>query len=223
VNHTHRRLALSLLGTLLLAGCGATTLPDASPVGREDGSKPTPVPTVPTVPVIRPVATPEPTPPTPGDDSGNVVPGLPELSVEQPTGLIRVAVRDPEARAWRLALSGTAARAADRFELELTTSDVGYAAGIRFVVGGTIAETFDLSGMIGEPTVAIGGCHPTLGLCFGSEGLTVPDDGDGMVGLTLEPTDRVELEIRAGSARWVEPFILGPWHDSEALRTVVGR
>ena len=74
----------------------------------------------------------------------------------------------------------------------------------------------DLSGFV-DGTAAAGGCHSTLPVCLDSDGFRLPDDGDGPFSV------RLDLPAGAGAARdprrhgrWDgEPFVLGPWHDTE--------
>ena len=165
-----------------------------------------------------PIVTPPMTPPVTGN-SGNVRPTYPELAVSNPTqGSVTVAVRDPSARAWRITLAGLGTRAGDRLELEVSTGDIGYVAEMRSIVAGRTIETTDLSGMLGEPTVASGGCHPTLPVCFGSSGVVGPVDANGELSMTYELLAPADVEIRGAVAAWTEPFVLGAWRETAPFR-----
>ena len=205
---TRRRLiAFVLVSGAAVAGCASSGGTTAPPAGPSAASTPTPIASAPV------------TPPVTGN-SGNVRPGYPELAVSNPTGpSITVAVHDPSARAWRIALAGLGAHAGDRLELEVSTGDIGYVAEMRSIVAGRTVETTDLSGMLGEPTVASGGCHPTLQVCFASSGVAGPVDGNGELAMTYELLTPADVEIRGAVAAWTEPFVLGAWRETAPFRT----
>ena len=73
-------------------------------------------------------------------------------------------LRDPAAKAWRLVVSGTGARAADRWEILVETGDVQPLITAREVRGGDVVDVMDLTGF-SVGTAAAGGCHST---CSGS-------------------------------------------------------
>jgi len=164
------------------------------------------------------VPTPEPTEsPITGDVEGTG--GGPELTVEDVSSdTIEVTLEDPAAKAWRLVVSGTGARATDRWEILVETSDVEPVITATEVRNDKVVDVLDLTGF-GDGTAAAGGCHPSLGVCLDSDGFSVPADGDGTFSARLTLQDAtVPLTVRGGTAGWPsEPFVLGPWTDTEAF------
>ncbi len=195
---------------VVIAGCVATTAPPATPSFA-------PVPT----PVVWPSF--EPTGPdrTATPDAGNVQerPAGPMLSIEPvDPGTIRATIEDADAKAWRLVVAGTGSAVDDRLEIVVETGDVGPLITATEVRGGKVVDVMDLS-EFGNPTAAAGGCHGTLRVCIDSDGFRLPSDGDGLFAVTLSLMDAAApLTITGGTASWPgEPFILGPWTDTEAF------
>jgi hypothetical protein len=191
---------------------GATGTPGtpSAPVSHAPNPTPVPVPSVAITPE-EPTAQPN-TGGVDGSGSG------PELTVvELGTDTIQATLDDTTAKAWRLVVAGTGERGADRWEIRVETGDVGPVISATEVVDGKVIDEMDLSGFA-DGTAAAGGCHSTLGVCLDSDGFKIPD-GDGAFSLRLElPQGQVPLVIRGGTARWDgEPFILGPWHDTQAF------
>jgi hypothetical protein len=159
------------------------------------------------------------TPPLTGP-VGNVDRRFPELSVEPAGERFVVSVVDPAARAWRVRILGTDKRAGDALEVELRTGDVGYELVVRSVVDGVVVDENDLSGMLGEPTTAAGGCHPTLNVCYGSGDMTLPVDGNGEFRIGIDVTGPLSASLGAASASWTKPFVLGEWRETDVLSLV---
>jgi hypothetical protein len=204
-----RQLATFLAASVVFitAGCVAGTppVPSASPVPA---------------PSIRPVAVPPASPAvqTPRPDEGNVDKvRYPELTVE-PRGSdsIQVTLEDPHAKAWRLVVAGTLALADDRLELLVETGDVSPSISATEVQVGRTVDVMDLSGYA-DGTATAGGCHRTLPVCIDSGGFRLPSQGDGILRVRLTITDpAASLTVTGGTATWPgEPFILGPWTDTE--------
>jgi hypothetical protein len=144
--------------------------------------------------------------------------GGPELSIETlDADTIVASLRDPDAKAWRLVVSGTGEQGGERWEIVVETGDVGPVITATEVRGGQVVDLLDLTGFY-DGTAAAGGCHSTLPVCLDSDGFRVPE-GDGLFSVRLDlPEAQVPLVIRGGAAGWDgEPFVLGPWHDTEAF------
>ena len=216
-----RSTALLLLGSLALlaiAGCaaaGPSGAPSFTPIAQAPRPTPVPRPTV-----SAPQATPTPAPtrtPVVGDVDGET--GGPELTSEDvDADTIQATIADPDAKAWRLVISGTGALAGDRWEILVETGDVEPLITATEVRDGAVVDVMDLTGF-GSDTAAAGGCHSTLPVCLDSEGFSLPADGDGTLSIRLElPEAGQPLSIRGGTAGWpAEPFILGPWTETEAF------
>ena len=158
-------------------------------------------------------------------DRGNVDERFPELTVEHDAdGSLYVAVTDPLAKAWRIAVRGIADRADDALELVAEVGDVALAVTAREIHGGVVVDELDLTGLGGDGTAASGGCHRTLPVCFGSDGITLPSDGLPTFGADLALLDPgAAFEIVGGTSAWPgEPFVLGPWRETAPLRTGEG-
>jgi hypothetical protein len=202
------RPCLASLALLLAAGCASAAPPAVTPTASPVEPQPTPI----AWPSFEP-----PSPPTPRPDAGNVGGnGYPELTVEtQGPGAVRVTIVDPAAKAWRLVVAGTGARAGDRLVLLVETGDTGPSITATEIRDDAVVGEMDLSGYA-DGTAAAGGCHGTLGACVDSHGFRLPADGDGTFSVRLalvEPT--AALTITGGTATWpAEPFILGPWQDA---------
>ena len=208
--------AFALVGTLLagavLVACAeAPTAPGVFEPGR---------------PEPRPVATPGqpygpyPTLPVTGGQPpvGNTDRQYPELSVSLGEGYL-IDLVDPEARAWWIVVSGTGANEGDRIEIVAEVGDIWPGAAVRVYVGGELFDTTDMNGLIGNRTAIVGGCHPTLDLCFSSAGVDIRPD-DGHLTVALQGAAAGLFEIRGATAAWDgEPYILGPWHGTDALTT----
>jgi hypothetical protein len=216
-------LAVALLILLAAAACAAPTAVAPSPVAPVAVAPTPPLPTPTPVPTTDaptpPVTGPDPTStPNAGqvDGSGNG----PLLTVEFPGDrLVDVTLEDAAARAWRVVVAGTGALAGDRFEIVVEAGDVGPVISATEVRGGDVVDTIDLS-FYGEDTAAAGGCHRTLNVCVDSSSFTFADDGTGRLRTRLNMPDPANgaLTITGGTAGWpAEPFVLGPWSDTEAF------
>ncbi len=210
------RLAPVLVASLALivvAACSGTAAAHpTAPVGPRSTSQPpapTPVPT----PVVAPT-------PTPSHNAGDVVAGPgPELSIEFPReDLLQVSLVDPAAKAWRLVVSGVGELASDRWEIIVETGDVGPQITATEIQQGEVVGEMDLSGYL-DGTAAAGGCHKTLGVCLDSSGFRLPTDGDGTFAVRLQVLGAgTPILITGGTAGWPsEPFVLGPWTDTDAF------
>jgi hypothetical protein len=145
---------------------------------------------------------------------GNVDRTFPELSVEVSNGYL-VTLTDPAAKAWRVDVQGTGPRAGDRLELFVEVGDVAPGAEARIYEDGSLVDVIDMTGMIGVPTAAAGGCHPTLGVCVGSGTITL-DPGTGRLSVLVETLADGSVQITGATADWPdEPFIVGPWRMTE--------
>jgi hypothetical protein len=170
---------------------------------------PAATPTARLTPVPVPVATPI---------TGNVdgAAGGPELTIERvDDDTIRATIGDPDAKAWRLVVAGTGELVGDRWEIVVETGDVGPVITATEIVGGQVVDEMDLSGFL-DGTAAAGGCHSTLPVCLDSGSFDIPE-GDGRFSVRLDlASAQVPLVIRGGAAVWDgEPFVLGPWRDTE--------
>ena len=214
---------LSALVLLFVAACATPAQPASTPA-------PTAAPT--TVAEVAPTPTPVPvagarTPPatgpspTPTPNAGDVD-GWgdgPALTVEFPGDqLLDVTLEDAKAKAWRVVVSGTGDLAGDRFEVVVETGDVGPVINATEVQGGEVVDVLDLS-FFGDDTAAAGGCHRTLEVCVDSSSFTFADDETGRLRVRLampKPGD-ASLLVTGGTAGWPgEPFVLGPWSETEA-------
>jgi hypothetical protein len=210
-------LLVAALALFAVAACAtsavAPTPPDSAPVASAPA--PTPIPTQAT----EPTAAPSPTPPATPVDQGNVEgDSFPELSVETiDAGTLRVTLQDPEARAWRLVVAGTGDREFDKLRIDVVTSDVEAVVTVDEIVDSEVVSTTDLTGY--GRTSAAGGCHSTLGVCFGSDGIRLPRNDDGRLAVRLSVADATgPLAITGSTAGWPgEPFILGPWVQTETF------
>lgn len=199
--------SLALVAVAACAGTpAAPTLPAAPVAGTPD---PTPIVTP------RPVPTPGATPIMGGVDGSA---GGPELTIEAvDEDTVRATLVDPDAKAWRLVVSGAGELGSDRWEIAVETGDVGPVITATEVRDGEVTDVMDLTGFY-DGTAAAGGCHAALPVCLESDGFDVPE-GDGRFSVLLDlPEAQVPLVIRGGTARWDgEPFILGEWRDTEAF------
>ncbi len=201
-------LAASLALVAVAACSGAPSTP-ATPVAQGPVPTPVAVPSQPAAPA--PTAT-----PVIGGVDGDA--GGPELTIETvDADTIVASLRDPDAKAWRLVVSGTGEQGGERWEIVVETGDVGPVITATEVRGGQVVDVLDLTGFY-DGTAAAGGCHSTLPVCLDSDGFRVPE-GDGLFSVRLDlPEAQVPLVIRGGAAGWDgEPFVLGPWHDTEAF------
>ena len=205
-------LIAGTIALVALAGCAAAapaSLPSFIPVTQ--APRPTPVP-LPTSSVTAPT-------PTPIQGGVEGAEGGPMLSIEAvDADTIQATLEDPSAKAWRLVVSGTGAQSEDRWEILVETGDVEPLITATEVRDGAVVDVMDLTGF-GSDTAAAGGCHSTLPVCLDSEGFSLPADGDGTLSIRLElPEAGQPLSIRGGTAGWpAEPFILGPWSETEAF------
>ena len=197
-----------------VAACAGAVVSPASPTAARPSiavPDPTPVPT----------ATPEPTP-TPSVNAGDVESqgrGA-ELTVEFPKpDLLDVTLEDSEAKAWRVIVTGTGDRATDRMEVVVEAGDVGPVITATEVQQGEVVGSIDLSNYFDE-TMAAGGCHHTLNVCIDSSSFRFSDDGTGRLRIRIQMPDPAagRLLVTGGTAGWPgEPFVLGPWTDTESF------
>jgi hypothetical protein len=213
-------VVLATLALLAVAGCGAA-VPVSSPSFTPIEQAPLPTPIA--LPTVAPDARPSPTDvPAPtaiaGDVDGNT--GGPELTVQDvDPSTIQVTLQDPAAKAWRLVIGGTGDRSLDRWEIDVETGDVEPVITATEIRNDAVVDTMDLTGF-GDGTAAAGGCHASLGVCLDSDGFSLPSDGNGTfsVRLTLQGDASEALTVRGSTAGWpAEPFVLGPWTDTEAF------
>lgn len=155
--------------------------------------------------------------PTATPNSGNIDSGYPELSIVLAgKDALEVSLEDPNARSWLLTVAGTGAAAGDRMEIYVETGDVSPIVEMREVRGGEVVDTVILGGLEGEDGGAAGGCHGTLPVCLSSDGVTFGEDGSGIVSIRLELPETAPLVITGATAGWPgEPFVLGPWTQTE--------
>ena len=209
---------------LVAAACASPTAVAPTPSPLAVGPTPTPVPMTdaPTRPTTSPTPPATGPTPTPTANAGQVdgSGGGPLLTVEFPgERLVDVTLEDAEAKAWRLVVAGTGSLAGDRFEIVVEAGDVGPVITATEVQDGEVVGEIDLS-FYGEETASAGGCHRTLGVCVDSSSFTFADDGTGRLRTRLQMPDPVHgaLTITGGTAGWPgEPFVLGPWADTEAF------
>jgi len=201
---------------IALGGCASApgvTEPSFTPIARAPRLTPVPLPTV-AIPDVTPAPTP--TPIQGGVDGAEAGPVLSVQEVDADT--IKVTLEDPAAKAWRLVVGGTGTLAADRWEILVETGDVEPLITAREIRDGNVVDVLDLTGF-GSETAAAGGCHSILPVCLDSTGFSLPAEGDGTFSVRLDlPEAGVPLTIRGGTAGWPsEPFVLGPWTDTEAF------
>jgi hypothetical protein len=210
-----RAPALAALLTLLAAAACTGGAPVATPAT----SAPPPFET----PTSRPTPTPVPMPsatasPNAGDVDGGG--GGPQLTIEvlDDDSLLAM-IEDPAAKGWRLVIAGVGARSDDRFEIVVETGDIGPLIQAIEVRGGEVVDVMDLTGLADSGTAAAGGCHRTLPVCVDSDGFRLPDGGDGTFGVELTlPDAGTPMLITGATATWpAEPFVLGPWTETEAF------
>jgi hypothetical protein len=207
----------TLLVAALVAACGVpVTADDPRPPAPTPGTAPAPTPTLPLtgIPFV----------PTPPPDGGDVEASYPELTVEElGGGRIVAGILDPLGRAWRVVVAGSGPLATDRLEILVETSDIGPIIEIREFRDGQLVDVADLSRIVTDHAGAAGGCHGTLGVCWASDGFRLPADGNGELLVRLDIRAVGSLEITGGTARWTaEPFILGPWKDTETFPWPMG-
>jgi hypothetical protein len=210
------RLApVALLFMLLsVAACGAG-LPATGTVAR--GAGPGRTTTAPSV-TVAPSAEPPTTRPNEGDVEG-VQEGRPELAIEAlASDVLEISVTDTTAKAWRISVSGPNPH--DRLELVVETSDVTAGIEVDEIVGDQVISTNDLTRMPDDPTVAAGGCHRTLGICYASDGIKLtPGHGTLMATFRFRDPNR-PIAVTGATAGWpAEPFILGDWRESQTFKS----
>ena len=196
------------------AACAGAAVPSASPTAV------TPPAVVPTpTPVATPIAEPSPTPSANAGDVESQGRGA-ELTVEFPKpDLLDVTLEDSEAKAWRVIVTGTGDRATDRMEVVVEAGDVGPVITATEVQQGEVVGSIDLSNYFDE-TMAAGGCHHTLNVCIDSSSFRFSDDGTGRLRIRIQMPDPAagRLLVTGGTAGWPgEPFVLGPWTDTESF------
>jgi len=199
---------------LAVAACAGAAASPASPTAV------TPPAVVPTpTPVATPVAEPTPTPSANAGDVESQGRGA-ELTVEFPKpDLLDVTLEDSEAKAWRVIVTGTGDRATDRMEVVVEAGDVGPVITATEVQQGEVVGSIDLSNYFDE-TMAAGGCHHTLNVCIDSSSFRFSDDGTGRLRIRIQMPDPAagRLLVTGGTAGWPgEPFVLGPWTDTESF------
>ena len=202
---------------LLVAACTAGAPTGSGPTfdpARSVAPTPRPLPThapvslAPALPAATPII---------GDVVGKR--GGPELTVEPVGGAaMQVTLEDAAAKAWRLTVAGVGEHGGDRWEIAVETGDVGPSITATEIVDGKTVDVMDLSGFV-DGTAAAGGCHSTLPVCLDSDGFRLPDNGDGRFSVRLQlPDAHTPLTIRGATAAWDgQPFVLGPWHTTEAF------
>jgi hypothetical protein len=202
---------------LVVAACSGTAVLPVAPTSPaavvptpDDRPKPTPVPTPDVI-----------APPTESPNAGDVDGwgSGPELTVEFPReDLVDVTLEDPDAKAWRLVVRGTGALSEDRLEIVVEASDVMPVITATEIQQGAVVDEMDLTGYL-DGTGAAGGCHRTLDVCVDSSWFRLPADGDGRFAIRLQmPNPGTALLVSGGTAGWPgEPFVLGPWSDTEAF------
>ena len=110
--------------------------------------------------------------------------GGPELTIETvDADTIVATIKDPDAKAWRLVVSGTGALGGERWEIVVETGDTGPVITATEIRGGEVADVLDLTGFY-DGSAAAGGCHSTLPVCLDSDGFRVPE-GDGLFSVRL--------------------------------------
>ena len=116
-------------------------------------------------------------------------------------------------------ISGT--DSADRLELIVETGDIVPAIHVDEIVGNEVVSTDDLTRMPDEPTVAAGGCHRTVDVCFSSDGIHL-DDTDGVLTARFsfrDPSTRIAIDGLHGrlARRTVHPRRLARQPDVQVL------
>lgn len=213
-------LAFGLVLAATLSECAGSLVNPATPAPVTPSMAPVVEPT-PAAPLPTPVPDPNPTP-TPPPNAGDVVgdPNGPELSVEFPSpDVLDVTFEDADAKAWRVVVAGTGARAGDRLEVVVLTGDVGPAITVTEIQAGEVVQELDLGGFMDETAVS-GGCHRTLNVCIDSSSFAFADDGTGRIRVRFEMPDPAagQLLLSGGIAHWPgEPFVLGEWQDTQAF------
>jgi hypothetical protein len=206
-------VAIALIAVAGCAGGPVAVVPTAAVPSSSVSPAPDPTPfPVPSTALAEPTERPN----VGGVDGGG---GGPELTIVALTDdSVQATLLDPAAKAWRLVVAGTGDRGDDRWEIVVETGDVGPTIIATEVVGGKVVDEMDLSGFA-DGTAAAGGCHSTLSVCLDSDGFRLPDNGDGTFSVRFQlPQAQVPLVIRGGTAAWAgEPFVLGPWRDTEAF------
>lgn len=211
----------TIAAAALVAACvGSSPGPGTSPAGA---ASPLPAATVagPSFEPVLPSVTPETPATTPTPDAGNVeeLPVGPVLSIEPlARNGIRVTLVDRSAKAWRVVVAGTGQLANDRLEIMVETGDVAPSITATEIRDGHVVSVMDLS-PFGDPTAAAGGCHATLGVCLDTDSFRLPRNGNGRLAVELtREDDTTTMTITGGTAGWPgEPFILGPWTDTDAF------
>jgi hypothetical protein len=201
--------SLALVAVAACSGTSSAPAPSMTATPVAQGPVPTPV-AMPSQPIA---PAPTSTPVIGGVDGAG---GGPELTIETvDADTIEATIKDPEAKAWRLVVSGTGELGGDRWEIVVETGDTGPVITATEIRGGQVTDVLDLSGFY-DGSAAAGGCHSTLPVCLDSDGFRVPE-GDGLFSVRLDlPEAQVPLVIRGGAAAWDgEPFVLGAWHDTE--------
>jgi hypothetical protein len=171
------------------------------------------------------VASPAPTPsaspaPTASADTGNVnAPGTPDLSIE-PAGAqaIRVTLVNPDAKAWRVIVTGTGSQAADAWTLDVETGDVGPVITTTETAAGVVGDPLEQPGLeAGDPAGRV--CSAALPVCVVAKSVVLPDGGNGTLVLELVRTETsVALAVSAATAGWpTDLFVLGAWTTTEAF------
>lgn len=208
-------LAASLVLLAVAACAGAAGRPE--PASPAVTPVPAATPRLTPVPVTgNPADAPTPTPRLGDVDGGGEGPELTIEFDDQET--LDLGLVDPAAKAWRVVVTGTGELAEDRWEIVVESGDVAPSITATEIRGGQLVDVLDLSGFA-DGTGAAGGCHGSLPVCLDSSGFRLPEDGDGSLAVRLVlPDAGTPLMIRGGTARWVgEPFVLGPWTDTEAF------
>jgi hypothetical protein len=149
--------------------------------------------------------------------TGNTGEEFPELSVSSGGPGWLVELTDPTAKAWRIVVAG--ANPADRLELLVEVGDVWPGVLVTSVVNGATVDEHDLTQLLDDETAAAGGCHPSLAICYSSQGILL-DLESGTIGLVVEHVADGAFTIVGGSAGWPgEPFVLGPWRTTAPFST----
>ncbi len=209
-------LAAGLVAACIAAAPGAPSQPSNPSRAPMDATSPSAEPTP------GPSASPgrRSTNPSPSPEAGNVndLPLGPVLSIQSISSrTIQADLDDIDAKAWRIVVAGTGDRADDRLELTVETGDVAPAITLVQIEAGRVVDRADLSGY-GDPTATAGRCHASLGVCVDADGIVLPVDGDGHLGVELTRIDDLSLTVTGETAGWPgEPFILGSWTETDAF------
>ena len=144
------------LALVVVAACSGTASTPGLPIPAtpmDQGPVPTPVVVVPSQPAA-PVPT---STPVIGGVDGDA--GGPELTIETlDADTIVATLRDPEAKAWRLVVSGTGELGGERWEIVVETGDTGPVITATEIRGSEVVDVLDLTGFY-DGTAAAGGCH----------------------------------------------------------------